>query len=286
MHLNISGPYGINNLNALIEYTQIRPNKLFGQNFLFEENSARALVDFTGISAKDTVLEIGCGFGSLTLVLAEKAKNVIAVELDNRIVNTLKNVSYIPDNVSIVNEDFLKTNIDTIFKRHGKIKIVGNLPYKSSSQIFLKILADSNLIEEATLTFQEELADRITSGPSCKDYGSLSVLAALYSIAEKGPSIGPASFYPKPKISSRVTKFLFSGSPIADLKMIEKFSRFLQSVFSYRRKNILNTLKLALKDRPTEDILSVLAGQGIDKNQRIEKLPPIQIYTLYTDLIA
>ena len=161
--------------------------KKFGQNFLIDSGVLDGIVEASGVSKEDCVLEIGPGIGSLTQYLAEAAKRVVSVEIDKTLMPVLNDTLSEYDNVTIINEDILKVDIESIVKEYNEgraIKVVANLPYYITTPIIMKLFESGAPIDSITVMVQKEVADRMVMGPGNKDYGSLSLAVGHKSLAE------------------------------------------------------------------------------------------------------
>jgi len=203
-----------------------------GQNFLIDKNIAIKEVNFANISKNDIVLEIGPGNGILTNILAEKAKKVIAVEIDKKLAENL----VIPDNVEIINKDILKVDFDKISKFN---KIVSNLPYQISSPITFKIL--NYKFDLAVLIYQKEFADRLIAQPGSKDYSRLSVNIFYKANCKMLDNVSKTCFIPQPKVDSRIIRLIPRDKPAFYVINEEFFKDLVKILFNHRRKKI-NTI--------------------------------------------
>ena len=189
--------------------------KKFGQNFLIDSNVLNGIVDASGVTKDDCVLEIGPGIGSLTQYLAEAAKRVIAVEIDKSLIPILDDTLSEYDNVTVINEDILKVDIDKIIEEYNdnkKIKVVANLPYYITTPIIMKLFESGAPIESVTVMVQKEVADRMSMGPGNKDYGSLYLAVGFYASAELVMDVPPSSFIPQPGVGSAVVHLNHNGN--------------------------------------------------------------------------
>ena len=159
--------------------------KKFGQNFLIDSHVLEGIVEAAGVTDEDLVLEIGPGIGSLTQYLAEAAGKVIAVEIDKTLLPVLADTLSEYDNVTVINQDILKVDLDEIVSENGgrPIKVVANLPYYITTPIIMKLFESRARIESITVMVQKEVADRMAAGPGGKDYGSLSLAVGYYAKA-------------------------------------------------------------------------------------------------------
>ena len=260
----------------IIEQNEFYFKKNFGQNFLIDSNILLNIAECAGITKEDCVLEIGPGIGSLTQVLAERAKKVIAVEIDKHLIPILQQTVGGYQNIEIRNQDILKTDVDEIIQKEndGKdIKIVANLPYYITTPIIMDLLENHRKVESITVMVQKEVAERMQAQFGSKDYGALSIAVQYYCEAKINMIVPPSCFMPKPKVSSAVITLKLQKEPI--LKGIDEklFFHIVKCAFGQRRKTLLNSLynqsKLGLsKEMLTEAIQSV----GLDERVRGEIL--------------
>ena len=213
----------------------IKLNRNLGQNYLIDKNKRNQIVEFGNLTKDDAVLEIGCGIGTLTLELAERAKRVIAIEQDTNICNILsdrlekENI----DNVELINDDAL--NVD--FPKFNKI--VSNLPYQISSPITFKFLDyDFDL---AILMYQKEFAQRMNGAVGTKDYSRLSAMLYFKCNVENLTDVSAESFIPKPKIDSTVVRLTPKENKISD-EDFKIYSDYTKALFQHRNKKIRNAL--------------------------------------------
>ena len=245
----------------------IRPKRSLGQNFLRDENIARKIVRAMDPQRDDVVVEIGPGEGVLTRHLIPVVKKLIAVEIDVRAVDRLKN-EFSAQDVEIVHGDFLEFDFSLAQTRFGKpVRAIGNIPYQITSPILFHLLDHRAHVQDITLMIQKEVADRIVAGPGNKEYGILSVFCQLLTDVRKLFDVSPNAFFPKPRVVSSVVHFFplkSSRYPMAD----EAFFRtMVRSVFGKRRKTLRNSLKYFLGEQ--EPDLSVVE---IDLRRRPEDL--------------
>ena len=183
--------------------------KKYGQNFLIDAHVLDKIIASADIGDSDIVIEIGPGIGSLTQLLAAKAKKVIAVEIDKLLIPILNETLSEYKNVEIVNKDILKTDIKKLIEAYsgsGKIKVVANLPYYITTAIVMKLLEEKHPLDSITVMVQKEVARRMQALPGSKDYGAMSLTVAYYSEASLVAVISPNCFIPKPKVESAVIK--------------------------------------------------------------------------------
>ena len=229
----------------IIEQNEFYFKKNFGQNFLIDSNILQNIIEYADITEEDCVLEIGPGIGSLTQVLAERAKKVIAVEIDKHLIPILQQTVGEYQNIEIRNQDILKTDIDEIIQNEndGKdIKIVANLPYYITTPIIMDLLENHRKVESITVMVQKEVAERMQAQFGSKDYGALSIAVQYYCEAKINMIVPPSCFMPKPKVSSAVITLKLRKEPI--LKGIDEklFFHIVKCAFGQRRKTLLNSL--------------------------------------------
>lgn len=275
--------YDLWKIKELLAAHKIRLTKSLGQNFIISKDKAETLIDHADINSEDTVLEIGAGLLGLTSLISLRCKKIIAFEKDRRLTDLVQKEIGVPGNVTLLREDFLSCNLLSLAKSDTELKAIGNLPYSISSQVLFKIYENSKLFKSAAFLFQKELADRISSGPSSKNYGTISVISSLLADIKKGPLLGTDDFFPRPRIKSRAIRFDLKENPELKQRDVFDFGLFLKGVFSQRRKKILNSLKQYFK-RSDPAISKALDDARIDHGIRIEKLAPHQIYILYRTL--
>lgn len=246
-------------------------HKGLGQNFLFDANYLNGIADAGGISKDDTVVEIGPGLGVLTTRLAERAKRVVAVEIDKNIIPALKEtVSEFP-NVEIVNKDILKTDINELTDGCESVKVVANLPYYITSPIIMKLLEKGENIESVTVMIQKEVALRLAAKPGTKDYGAITVAVNYYSDPKIKLTVPPGAFIPPPKVYSSVItmKIREPEVTVCDEKL---FFKIVKGAFGQRRKTLLNALSSAFPQISKENVKKIIASLGFDEKVRGETL--------------
>lgn len=253
---------------------RFRNSKSLGQNFLTDPEVIGAIVSGAEISRGDLVLEIGPGLGVLTDAAAKKAGKVIAVELDRDLIPILTFTLQGHDNIKIINQDILKTNINKLIEEEREdfsgIKIVGNLPYYITTPILMKLLEENVKADSITIMMQKEVAERIKAEPGGKTYGALSVAVQYRCETEIIAEVPKESFYPAPKVDSEVLKLTVLDEPVVKPKSEELFFRTVKAGFSQRRKTILNSLTAAGYNK--DEIKKALKNVGIESIRRAETL--------------
>ena len=261
----------------LLKKYHITANKSLGQNFLIEDSIINETVESAQISKDDLVVEIGPGLGTLTSKLLEKAKKVIAIELDNRMLNILNERFSLYDNFEIIHEDVLKVNLKNIIeteKRENgieKVKIVANLPYYITTPIIMKLLEDKLDIESITVMVQKEVAKRLTANPGEKLAGAITYAVNYYCETEEIVEVPKESFIPAPEVESEVIKLILRDNPPVKVKSEDIFFKLIKSSFMQRIKTLINGLSNAgfVEKEKIKDILIKL---NINENVRGEAL--------------
>lgn len=257
----------------LLKQRELYAGKELGQNFLSNPGTARMIVEKTGISKQDHVLEIGSGLGALTIPIAQAAFHVTAVEKDSRLIPLLlqeldnENIK----NVEIINKDVLKLNINEMVK-DKKLVVIGNLPYNISSQILFKLIEERSCIEKAFLMFQKELAKRIVALPGGRDYSRLSAVVQYAADVSVVANIGPSSFFPKPEVDSTILKFTFFEPGMLTQEQEKTLFNVIKAAFSKRRKSLKNSMTGGEFEYEKDFIVRALELAGIDATRRAETL--------------
>jgi len=237
--------------------------KHLGQNFLFDRSILSRIIDAAGLSGEDTVVEIGPGPGSLTRLLAEKVKRLIAIELDPALYERLRGDFIAYKNVEIIHGDALQFPFETF----GEFRVVANIPYYITTPIIFRLLDAKEFLKSMTLTIQKEVAERIVARPGGKDYGVLSIMIQYYASPELRFIIPKEAFRPVPKVDSAVVHMKILGQPAVAVKDEKMLFRLVKTAFSQRRKTLSNSLKSL-----GGDIKEVMLSAGIDPQRRPETL--------------
>ena len=264
---------------------KIQANKSLGQNFLVDDNVIDEIIRSSNIDKQDLIIEIGPGLGVLTNRLLQEANNVIAVELDKRMVNILQDRFILNINdqaeskLEIINEDILKINLNEIIAEKRKqteiknVKIVANLPYYISTPIIMKLLENRLDIDEIIVMVQKEVADRMQVGPGSKDYGALSLAVQYYASPYIVANVPPNCFIPRPAVGSaviRLTRYQEKPVKVNDSAFMFKIIR---ASFNQRRKTLQNGLYNSSELRiPKEKTVAALEEMGLTPTIRGEKL--------------
>ena len=220
--------------------------KRFGQNFLIDEHVLEKIIESSGITKDDFILEIGPGIGTMTQYLAEAAREVAAVEIDSSLIPILKDTLKDWDNVSVINNDILKTDIKKIAdeKNGGKpVKVVANLPYYITTPIIMGLFEKNVPVDSITVMVQKEVADRMQVGPGTKDYGALSLAVQYYAKPEIVANVSPNCFMPRPKVGSAVIRLTRHEVMPVETKDEKLMFSIIRASFNQRRKTLANGLK-------------------------------------------
>ncbi|WEG73450.1 16S rRNA (adenine(1518)-N(6)/adenine(1519)-N(6))-dimethyltransferase RsmA [Vagococcus intermedius] len=252
--------------------------KSLGQNFLTEPNILRNIVFAADLSEKTNVIEVGPGIGALTEHLARYAKQVLAFEIDGRLIEVLDETMEPYPNVTVINEDVLKADLVTvtkeIFEEDLPIKVVANLPYYITTPIMMHFLESNLDVAEMVVMMQKEVGDRITAQPSTKAYGSLSIAVQYYMEASVAFIVPKTAFVPQPNVDSAIIKLVRRQTPAVTVTNERAFFKLTKAAFNQRRKTLWNNLLATYgKEEETKERLTVaLSVAGIDPKRRGETL--------------
>ncbi|HHU74947.1 MAG TPA: 16S rRNA (adenine(1518)-N(6)/adenine(1519)-N(6))-dimethyltransferase RsmA [Clostridiales bacterium] len=250
--------------------------KKFGQNFLIDTHVLDKIIKAAEISKEDFVLEIGPGIGTLTQYLCEHAREVLAVEIDRMLIPILEDTLSSYDNVTVLNEDILKVDLNQIIqlKNGGKaIKVVANLPYYITTPIIMGLLEQQIPLKNITVMVQKEVADRMQASPGSKDYGALSLAVQYYAKPYIAANVPPNCFMPRPNVGSAVIKLTLHDKPPVEVKDETLLFSLIRASFNQRRKTLVNGLTNSADLAFTkEQIIEALNQIALPENIRGEKL--------------
>lgn len=260
----------------VLEKYQFRFQKKFGQNFLIEPGIIEKIVREAEVDKTDCVLEIGPGIGTMTQYLAEKAGEVIAVEIDKALIPILEDTLCEYPNVTVLNADILKVDVGRLAKERngGKpFKVVANLPYYITTPILMQLFESHAPISDMTVMVQTEVAMRMREGPGSKDYGALSLAVQYYSRPEIVAHVPPACFLPRPNVGSTVIRLhRYEEPPVKTADVAFLFS-LIRASFCQRRKTLVNGLQNAPGlGVSKEEAAAALEQMGLPVNVRGEAL--------------
>jgi 16S rRNA (adenine1518-N6/adenine1519-N6)-dimethyltransferase len=245
----------------------IRAKKSLGQNFLKDPHYLRRIADAAQVGPEDHVLEIGPGLGHLTRVLTGMAKNVLAIEVDDRLIPLLQNEFCSVQNLELLHADALEYDFGML---KGRWKVVANLPYYISTPIIQKLISHRHKFISLTLMLQKEVAERLAAPPGGKEYGYLSVLVQYHAVPRIEFKVPPGAFMPQPEVDSVVLTLLMRDQPAVVVADEEFFIRVIKAAFSQRRKTLRNSLKQL--DISREKMEAVVSETGLDLGRRAETL--------------
>ena len=265
------------NTIAILKKYDFTFQKKFGQNFLIDTHVLEKIVDAADIGKDDLVLEIGPGIGTVTQYLCEAARQVIAVEIDRKLIKILKDTLSAYDNVEVINEDILKVDIAALVeeKNEGKpIKVVSNLPYYITTPIIMTLLEKRVPVTDMTLMMQEEVARRMQAAPGNKDYGALSLAVQYYSVPYIAAFVPQNCFMPRPKVGSAVVNLKCHKNPPVEVMDEELMFKLIKASFAQRRKTLQNGLTNSAeldftKEEITNAILKMQELLGMKQNPLI-----------------
>lgn len=225
----------------------VSANKGLGQNFLIDELVVDRIVEASRVSKDDLVIEIGPGLGSLTKKLLEKAKKVICIELDDRMIKILNERFFMYDNLEIIHQDVLKVNLHQKIEEEKSegiknVKIVANLPYYITTPIIMKLLEERLEIESITVMIQKEVADRLCTKPGEKLSGAITYSVYYYAEAEQILKVPNNSFIPEPEVESEVIKLKIRKTPPVKVENEKRLFQVIKASFMQRRKTLSNAL--------------------------------------------
>ena len=239
----------------------VKPNKKLGQNFLIDEEAINFIADLA--NEEDTIIEIGPGLGTLTSKLLERAKKVIVIELDSKMVDIIKDRFKLYKNIEIIQGDILKIDIS----KYKNAKIIANLPYYITTEIITKLIKQD--INEINVLIQKEVAERICAMPGEKEAGAITYFVQYYADAKILKQVTKECFIPSPKVDSTVIQIKKLEKPRVQVKNEDLLFELIKENFSKRRKTITNSLSNTV---PKEKLINILKELGIDENIRGEKL--------------
>lgn len=263
--------------------------KKFGQNFLIDAHVLDKIIAAAGVTADDMVLEIGPGIGTMTQYLAERARQVTAVEIDTNLIPILKETLSDYDNVTVINEDILKVDIKKLAEEYngGKpIKVVANLPYYITTPIIMGLFESGVPIDNITVMVQKEVADRMQVGPGSKDYGALSLAVQYYAEPYIVANVPPNCFIPRPNVGSAVIRLTRHQTPPVEVKDRELMFKLIRASFNQRRKTLLNGLNNSPElSFGKEQIAAAIEQLGVPAAVRGEALT-LELFARLSDLLG
>ena len=261
----------------IMKQNNITANKNLGQNFLINEDVVDSIVENAEITKNDLVIEIGPGLGTLTSRLLEKARKVICVELDRKMIAILEKRFKIYENLELINDDILKINLNQLISQNKineikHVKIVANLPYYITTPIIMKLLEERLDIESITVMIQKEVAQRLAAKPGTSDVGSITYTIWYYTEPKIVLEVPKESFIPAPEVTSSVIKLDILKQPRIEVKDEKQFFKIIKVAFMQKRKTLINALVNGKVFQNKEDAKKCLDELKIDEKIRGEKL--------------
>lgn len=264
------------NTIEIIKKYNIKFQKRFGQNFLIDTHVLEKIISASGVTKNDFVLEIGPGIGTMTQYLCESAREVLAVEIDSSLIPVLSDTLSAYDNVTIVNKDILKLDINRIVKEYNQntpIKVVANLPYYITTPIIMGLFESHVPLESVTVMVQKEVAQRMQAVPGTKDYGALSLAIQYYANAVIAANVPANCFIPRPNVGSAVIKLTCHSTPPVKVDDEKFMFSVIHASFNQRRKTLQNALsnddRLGISKKEAADAIKQM---GLAENTRGEVL--------------
>lgn len=272
-------------MNNILEETKfimnkynIKANKSLGQNFLISEEVVNKIIESSKISNEDLVIEIGPGLGTLTKSLLERAKKVVCIELDYKMITILNDRFKLYSNIEIKNEDILKVDLQDLIRKEKEanniknVKIVANLPYYITTPIIMKLLEEELDLESITVMIQKEVADRLIAIPGEKNTGAITYTVYYYSLGEKIIEVKNNSFIPEPEVTSEVIKLTIRNKAPIEVKDKDLMFRIIKNAFMQRRKTLVNSLSNSKIFKSKLEGIKILEDIGLKENVRAEQL--------------
>ena len=270
-------------LRGVLEKHGFRFKKQFGQNFISDTNLLKSIVDASGITKETTIVEIGCGAGTLTRALAETAKKVYAFDIDKDLQPVLAETLAGLDNVEVIFRDFNKINLQEFEKEIGEYTVVANLPYYITTPLVTKLLEESEKVQGLSIMVQEEVAERFCAKENTPEYGSITAGIALKGEAKIVKRVSRNLFYPRPNVDSAVVKITFEKERIP-VKSKTAYRQTVKCAFLNRRKTLENNL-VNFFNVSRETAKEILLLSGVEEKARGETLSPTRLAKLSDVLV-
>ncbi len=262
--------------------------KKFGQNFLIDGHVLDKIIAAAEVTKEDCVVEIGPGIGTLTQYLAEAARNVISIEIDKMLIPILQETLADYDNVTVINQDVLKTDLRELVREHNEgrpVKVVANLPYYITTPIIMNLFESRLPVSSVTVMVQKEVAQRMQAGPGTKDYGALSLAVQYFAVPYIAANVPPNCFMPRPRVGSAVIRLTRHEKPPVEVADEQAMFQIIRASFNQRRKTLVNSLHNSPQISKTkEEILRALEQMGLSQTVRGEALT-LEQFAALTDLL-
>lgn len=262
--------------------------KKFGQNFLIDGHVLDKIIAAAEVTKEDCVVEIGPGIGTLTQYLAEAARNVISIEIDKMLIPILQETLADYDNVTVINQDVLKTDLWELVREHNEgrpVKVVANLPYYITTPIIMNLFESRLPVSSVTVMVQKEVAQRMQAGPGTKDYGALSLAVQYFAVPYIAANVPPNCFMPRPRVGSAVIRLTRHEKPPVEVADEQAMFQIIRASFNQRRKTLVNSLHNSPQISKTkEEILRALEQMGLSQTVRGEALT-LEQFAALTNLL-
>ncbi len=265
-------------LKSVLQRHGFHFKKQFGQNFISDTNLLHSIVEASGITAQTTVVEIGCGAGTLTRAIAEKAKKVYAFDIDKDLQPVLAETLAGLDNVEVIFRDFNKLDLKEFEKEIEEYVVVANLPYYITTPLLTKLLEESDKVQGLSIMVQEEVAERFCAKENTPEYGSITAAIALKGSAKIVKRVSRNLFYPRPNVDSAVVKITFERGRV-EVKSEKAYRQTVKCAFLNRRKTLENNLVNFFKIT-REQAKEILSLAEVDEKARGETLSPERLAKL------
>lgn len=261
----------------LMNKYKIKANKNLGQNFLVDREALEDIVKGAQVTSEDLVIEIGPGLGTLTKLLLEKAKKVICIELDKKMVKVLKDRFIAYNNLEIINEDVLKLDLKNLIKSEKEkeiksVKIVANLPYYITTPIIMMLIENELDIESITVMIQKEVAERLVAIPGTKLAGAITYTVYYYCESKRIREVENTSFVPVPEVTSEVINLKLRKDPTVQVRDKKVMFKMIKCAYMQRRKTLLNSLVSVGIFKNKESGIEILKKLGLKQDVRAENL--------------
>jgi 16S rRNA (adenine1518-N6/adenine1519-N6)-dimethyltransferase len=279
-------------IHQLLASAGVTPNRRFGQHFLVDLNLLRLLVDSAQIEPEDVVLEVGCGTGSITQALAERARHVVAVEVDRTLATVAESQLAGTDNIELIKADALSSKgmlnphvVEALVQaregERGRLLLVSNLPYDAGTAVMLNLVKGPVVADEMVVTVQKEVAERMEAGPNSKDYGTLSILLGATGQTRTLRALKPSVFWPPPGVDSAIVRFVRDAEKCGRIDDMTRFGEVVGLFMGHRRKMLRACVKHAADALGGPALWTALFDScGIDPTRRPEALSPEQYVAL------
>ena len=275
--------------SQILQHYQLQLKKSLGQNFLTNARVINGIIAAADLQPDDLVIEIGPGIGALTEQLAKRVSQVMAVEIDQRLIPILQETLAAYDNIEILHQDVLHTDLAALLKGHHgyrQVKVVANLPYYITTPIMFHLISGAIQPDRLVLMMQKEVAQRVIAKPGHKTYGPLSIGVQILMAAKIDQIVPKTAFYPQPNVDSAVLTLHRYQTPPVTLEHPEQFQKLVQASFKQRRKSLRNNLVRAFGKSHRDFICQALQQLALPEQVRAEQLSITDFVRLTALLVA